>query len=226
MPPAGATPCCSPWHRVALPCLACSRGPRWLRCRRRAGRLSSPRLHAPSAGRVSQGRRPASSSAPPLDRWLLLFCPDAPSVHACPSRGGVLPARTPCVPSLPCGCWLAAALGCQLLSPFFWPLRTLPHPTPPRPAAHPHTKLATLVYCESLCCDVSLVGELLNGETGPALVGSAPGPTPIPSSSLPLWLGQNVVGMHAGVTREAHAGVLRGWLCKESSAHSVSDLRG
>lgn len=42
-------------------------------------------------------------------------------------------------------------------------------PTTP-PAAHPHTKLATLVYCESLCCDVALVGEMLNGDMGPALV--------------------------------------------------------
>ncbi|KAL4419367.1 hypothetical protein ABPG75_005869, partial [Micractinium tetrahymenae] len=36
-------------------------------------------------------------------------------------------------------------------------------------AAHPHTKLATLVYCESLCCDVALVGDMLNGDMGPAL---------------------------------------------------------
>lgn len=38
-------------------------------------------------------------------------------------------------------------------------------------AAHPHTKLATLVYCEGLCIDVALVQEMLNGDTGPALVG-------------------------------------------------------
>lgn len=37
-------------------------------------------------------------------------------------------------------------------------------------AAHPHTKLATLVYCESLCSDPGLVGEMVNGDMGPALV--------------------------------------------------------
>jgi hypothetical protein len=42
---------------------------------------------------------------------------------------------------------------------------------PPSLAAHPHTKLATLVYCEGLCIDVALVQEMLNGDTGPALVG-------------------------------------------------------
>ncbi|PRW59606.1 kinase [Chlorella sorokiniana] len=38
-------------------------------------------------------------------------------------------------------------------------------------AAHPHTKLATLIYCESLCSDVGLVQEMVNGDMGPALVG-------------------------------------------------------
>ena len=34
----------------------------------------------------------------------------------------------------------------------------LPRTAPHRPCtAHPHTKLATLVYCESLCSDVGLV---------------------------------------------------------------------
>lgn len=37
-------------------------------------------------------------------------------------------------------------------------------------AAHPHTKLATLVYCESLCIDVAVVGEMLNGDMGLSLV--------------------------------------------------------
>ena len=40
------------------------------------------------------------------------------------------------------------------------------------PAAHPHTKLATLVYCESLCGDVGVVQEMVNGEAGVALVGA------------------------------------------------------
>ena len=40
----------------------------------------------------------------------------------------------------------------------------------PGAAAHPHTKLATLVYCESLYGDVGLVGDMLNGDMGPALV--------------------------------------------------------
>ncbi|PSC68021.1 serine threonine-kinase ULK4 isoform B [Micractinium conductrix] len=37
-------------------------------------------------------------------------------------------------------------------------------------AAHPHTKLATLVYCESMCGDAAMVGDMLNGDMGPALV--------------------------------------------------------
>lgn len=47
-----------------------------------------------------------------------------------------------------------------------------PHPSA-LPPAHPHTKLATLVYCESLCADPGLVGEMVNGDMGPALVRAA-----------------------------------------------------
>ena len=43
---------------------------------------------------------------------------------------------------------------------------------PACPAAHPHTKLATLVYCESLCGDVGVVQEMVNGDAGVALVGA------------------------------------------------------
>jgi hypothetical protein len=42
----------------------------------------------------------------------------------------------------------------------------------PCPAAHPHTKLATLVYCESLCGDVGVVQEMVNGDAGVALVSA------------------------------------------------------
>lgn len=70
-----------------------------------------------------------------------------------------------CCPS--CGVPPSAALPAHMLShAVHMPAFSHSPPRPRPPAAHPHTKLATLVYCESLCGDVGLV------QVGRAAAGS------------------------------------------------------